>query len=97
MSALLNQEPLCNIIQRLQDDGTLHVLFRAGFITHKTLLYFNIAKRVNEKKIRRKYTINKIIYEEIADEFRVSVPTIYRAVKIMQNNFHLSDNSEVVK
>lgn len=97
MSALLNQEPLSDIIERLQNDGTLHILFRAGFITHKTLLYFEIAKRIKEKKIRRKHTNDKIIYEEVAFEFRVSIPTIYRAKKIMQNNFHLSDKNEVVK
>lgn len=77
-----NHEPLCDLIQRLMDDGTLKKLYRAGFISGKALLYFEIYNNVKRRINREKYTKANVIFQLVAIEYNVSVQTVYRAYRV---------------
>lgn len=64
------------------DDGTLARLYRAGFVSGKALLYFEIFNKVKRQIIRKKYTKANVIFQEVAIEYNVSVQTVYRAYKV---------------
>lgn len=64
------------------DDGTLKQLYRAGFVSGKALLYFEIFNNVKRQINRRKHTKVNVIFHEVAIEYNVSVQTVYRAYKV---------------
>jgi DNA-binding transcriptional regulator YhcF (GntR family) len=77
-----NQDPLSDLIQKLMDDGSLSRLYRAGFVSGKALLYFEIYNKVKRRIIKEKYTKANIIFQDVAIEYNVSIQTVYRAYKV---------------
>lgn len=76
-----DKELLHQLIRRLQDDGTLTRLFKAGVVSWTVLLYYDIYLSVDlEIKTRSKRGELQVIREEIADKFGVSSRTVQRAI-----------------
>jgi Fe2+ or Zn2+ uptake regulation protein len=80
----LNQEQVYNEVKRLKESGLLHQLVQVGLLSSKTLLYMEICEEMEIRKRRFKYSSNKIIINQIADKFKCSDSTIYRAIAIMK-------------
>jgi len=75
-------EQLCDLIQQLHDNGTLKILYKAGFISSKALLYFEIYNCVKSQITKTKYKKVNVIFHEVAIKYNVSSQTVYRAWKI---------------
>ena len=80
----LNQEQVYNEVKRVKESGLLHQLVQVGLLSSKTLLYMEICEEMEMRKRRFKYSSNKIIINQIADKFKCSDSTIYRAIAIMK-------------
>ena len=91
---LLNQEQVYNEIKRLKESGLLHQLVQVGLLSSKTLLYMEICEELEYRKKRYRYSSNKIIINQIADKFRCSESTIYRAIAVMKLPINNSQNCE---
>jgi hypothetical protein len=79
----LKAEPLYKTIERITQDGTLAQLVKAGLLAPKSVLYYQIFLRVQYLNLRLTRTPRKNILLMVAEEYKVSVATIYRAEKLM--------------
>lgn len=81
---LSNRGAIFNEIKRLHNDGTLPRLVSVGLLSPKALTYMNIAERVDTQQQRMRRTTSANIIHNVANEFKVSTATVYRAVKVMK-------------
>lgn len=80
-------------VKRLYDSGALSRLVSAGLLSPKTVTYLHIAERVNEQRARLIRTSRAIIIYNVADEFKVSTATVYRAISVMSTPLHIRENN----
>lgn len=76
----------------LRKEGADKALVRAGLLSSKALLYYDINERLSEKESKKKRTKALVIVQEVADEFKVSQISVYRAKSVMRANYQSSDN-----
>ena len=70
------------IIIQATSDGTLTNLCRAGVLSYKVLMYRDIYFDVDAlEKMGVKKTVAK---QQVADQYNVSIKTIYQAIKWLQ-------------
>lgn len=74
---------MIDVIMELEKNGVLKKLTSAGFISTKLFLYYEIYLEVDKRKKTTKLSQSKIV-ADVADVFRVSEQTIYRAIYLLK-------------
>lgn len=72
------------IIQKLSTNGDLVKLYNEGVISYKVLMYRDIYEDFQIKMETTPFG-RTAIYHELADTWKVSLSTVIRAVKYMEN------------
>lgn len=78
----------------MRADGTLTALVRSGLMAPKVVAYADMYQRVEDKRRRLKRTPHKLIIVQVAEEFRVSTATVYRAINLMRRPLHTPANAQ---
>lgn len=82
-AALMSSSPQpYNILIKLESEGELSALTTAGVLSTSVLQYFQIAKRMQELRAKRKRDLMGTLVSEVAGEFGVKRTTVYKAVKL---------------
>ena len=76
-------------LSAMRNDGTLTAFVRSGLIGPKAVAYLDMYIRVKEKQRRLKRTPRKVIIIQVAEEYRVSTATVYRAINLMELPLHV--------
>ena len=74
-----------DIIKELRSSGADKILVRAGLLSTKAGLYFEINEALERKEQKRTRTPVLTLIQEVADEFRVGQTTVYRAKALMRS------------
>lgn len=90
----LNHEAVYSEIKRLYDNGSLPKLVTAGLLSPKAVTYMHIVERVSQQQTRLVRTTNKVIISNVADEFKVSTATVYRAINVMRTPLRKCENNK---
>lgn len=75
---------MIEIIHKLSSNGDLIKLYNEGVISYKVLLYRDIYEDFQIKMATTPFG-REAIYHELSDVWKVSVRTVKRAVKFMEN------------
>lgn len=84
----MSQGAVYNEIKKLDESGALPRLVTAGLLSPKAKTYMKITETVATQQTRMRNTPNKVIICNVANEFRVSTATVYRAISIMRKPLH---------
>jgi len=90
----LKTEAVYNEIKKLDEAGVLPRLVTVGLISPKASTYMKITETVVKQQTRLRNTPNKVIISNVANEFRVSTATVYRAISIMQKPLQRRENNK---
>ncbi len=78
------QPRLYNLMNELENNGSLQTLIDGAVISTSVLMHYNISKRMKELIERRKNTKRFILVGECCDEFKVSHIVVYRAMQTFE-------------
>ena len=81
-----------DIIKELRSSGADKILVRAGLLSTKAGLYFEINEALERKEQKRTRTPVLTLIQEVADDFRVGQTTVYRAKALMRSNLQSIEN-----
>lgn len=79
-------------IKKLDETGALPKLVTVGLISPKASTYMRITETVIIQQQRLRNTPNKVIISNVANKFKVSTATVYRAINIMRKPLHRTEN-----
>lgn len=72
------------LLLQLESTGDLNALVHGSVISTSVLMYYNIAKRMDELLKRRQFTQRYILVMQVCEEFSVGKTTVYKAMQIFK-------------
>jgi len=87
-----NPARVSDVIADLKNQRKLNSLVKIGVLASKYVTFYKINKRLEELiESKGKTTMKIILCEQVADEFRVGIRTVYRARNVMNLPCQSSD------
>lgn len=80
---MLKVARVSDLLRKLEAEGSLQELVKAGVVSTTVLSYYEIVKLLEEKAAKRKRARKLTLVSEVAHEFRVEQTTVYRARLLM--------------
>lgn len=75
---------MIQIIKKLEESGELKKLIKAGFMSTKVLLHYEVFMEYDKLKRVRKMKTNQAVYET-AEKFGLCESSIYKIITIFKN------------
>lgn len=80
---MLKVARVSDLLAKLEAEGSLQELVKAGVVSTTVLSYYEIVKLLEEKAAKRKRARKLTLVSEVANEFKVEQTTVYRARVLM--------------
>lgn len=85
-------KPIIKVLQKMQKDGTLKLLYDSGFISWKVLFYLDI-RDTYDTDIKLGFSKMRAI-DDVCEKFNINQTTVYRALKRLGYEYNCINSND---